>query len=67
MANFSVFILWFFVQRDNIIYYLVKFLPLVTTAKDFTNKRKKDCLRKQRTHYRFENGSLGFIETFHKQ
>ena len=31
------------------------------------NKRKKDCLWKQRTHYRLENGSLGFIETLHKQ
>ena len=30
------------------------------------NKRKKDCLCKQRTHYRLENGSLtvvGFTET----
>ena len=32
-----------------------------------TNKRQKDCLWKQRTHHRSENGSLGFIETFHKQ
>ena len=28
---------------------------------------KKDCLLKQRTHYRLENGSLGFIVTLHKQ
>ena len=31
------------------------------------NKRQKDCLWKQRTHHRSENGSLGFIETLHKQ
>ena len=31
------------------------------------NKRQKDCLWKQRTHYGLENGSLGFIETLHKQ
>ena len=31
------------------------------------NKRQKDCLWKQRTHCRSENGSLGFIETLHKQ
>ena len=31
------------------------------------NKRQKSCLWKQRTHYRLENGSLGFIETLHKQ
>ena len=31
------------------------------------NKRQKDGLWKQRTHYRSENGSLGFIETLHKQ
>ena len=31
------------------------------------DKRQKDCLWKQRTHYRLENGSLGFIETLHKQ
>ena len=31
------------------------------------NKREKDCLWKQRTHYGFENGSLGFIETLYKQ
>ena len=30
------------------------------------NKRQNDCLRKQRTHYRLENGSLGFIETLYK-
>ena len=30
-------------------------------------KRQKDCIWKQRTHYRLENGSLGFIETLHKQ
>ena len=30
------------------------------------NKRHKDCLWKQRTHYRLENGSVGFIDTFHK-
>ena len=29
------------------------------------NKRQKDCLWKQRTHYGLENGSLGFIETKH--
>ena len=32
-----------------------------------SNKRKKDCLWKQRTQYRLENGSLGFIETLRKQ
>ena len=32
-----------------------------------TNKRQKDCLWKQRTHYGSENGSLDFIETLHKQ
>ena len=31
------------------------------------NKRQKDCLWKQRTHYRLENGSLDFIATLHKQ
>ena len=31
------------------------------------NKRQKDCLWKQRTHYRLENGSLGFIETLVKK
>ena len=31
------------------------------------NKRQKDCLWKQRTHYGLENESLGFIETLHKQ
>ena len=31
------------------------------------NKRQKDCLWKQKTHYRLVNGSLGFIETLHKQ
>ena len=30
------------------------------------NKDKKDCLWKQRTHYRLENGNLGFIETPNK-
>ena len=30
------------------------------------SKRQKDCLWKQRTLYRLENGSLGFIETLHK-
>ena len=25
-----------------------------------------DCLWKQRTHYKLENGSIGFIETLHK-
>ena len=32
-----------------------------------SDKRQKDCLWKHRTHYRLENGSLGFIETLHKQ
>ena len=31
------------------------------------NKRQQECLWKQRTHYRLENGSFGFIETLHKQ
>ena len=31
------------------------------------NKRQKDCLWKQGTHYGLENGSLGFIENLHKQ
>ena len=31
------------------------------------NKRQKDSLWKQRTHYGIENGSLGFIETLHEQ
>ena len=31
------------------------------------NKRQKDCLWKQRTHYRLKNGSLGFTKTLHKQ
>ena len=31
------------------------------------NKRQKDCLWKQRTHYGLENRSLGFIENLHKQ
>ena len=31
------------------------------------NKHQKDCLWKQRTQYGLENGSLGFIETLHKQ
>ena len=30
-------------------------------------KHQKGCLWKQRTHYRLENGSLGFNETLHKQ
>ena len=33
----------------------------------FYNERQKDCLWKQRSHYGLENGSLGFIETLHKQ
>ena len=28
----------------------------------YSNKRQKDCLWKERTHYGPENGSLGFIE-----
>ena len=43
---------------------VTKFIALV---KQYTNKRQNDCLLKQRTHYRLENGSLGFIETLHKQ
>ena len=31
------------------------------------NKRQKDCLWKQKTHYGLENRSLGFTETLHKQ
>ena len=31
------------------------------------NKRQKDCLWKQRTHYGLENRSLDFIETLPKQ
>ena len=31
------------------------------------DKRQNDCLWKQRTHYGLENGSPGFIATFHKQ
>ena len=27
-------------------------------------KRQRDCLWKQRTHYRIENGSFGFIKLF---
>ena len=33
----------------------------------YANKSKKDCLWKQRTHNGLEDGSLGFIETLHKQ
>ena len=29
-----------------------------------TNKRQKDCFRKQRTHYKTENGSLGLLRLF---
>ena len=40
----------------------------ITLAKiNESNKRRKDCLWKQRTHDRLENGSLSFIETLHKQ
>ena len=38
----------------NCRYYIVKQMP-------------KNCLWTQRTHHRLENGSLGFIETLHKQ
>ena len=31
------------------------------------NKHQKDCIWKQETNYGLENGSLGFIETLHKQ
>ena len=30
------------------------------------NKCQNDCLWKQRSHYRLENVSLGFIENLHK-
>ena len=46
------------------------FLRYLLTGDSFDkmpNKRLKDCLWKQRTHYRLENQSLGFIETLHKQ
>ena len=52
---------------------VVKLTTLWTTgpwnweAKEKRKKRQKDCLWKQRTHYGLENGSLGFIETLHKQ
>ena len=39
----------------------------ITTESCEINKHKKDCLWKQRTHYRLENGSLDFTETLHKQ
>ena len=38
-----------------------------TTPEWSQNKRQKDCLWKQRTHYGLENGILDFIETLHKQ
>ena len=40
---------------------------IITKKTPHLNKRQKDCLWKQRIHYRLENGSLGFIETLHKQ
>ena len=43
------------------------FPPFFTRGSSSEHKRQKDCLWKQRTHYRLENGSLGFIETLHKQ
>ena len=48
---------------------LIRFARVTSHVTDFNtrNKRQKDCLWKQRTHYRSENGSLGFIETLHKQ
>ena len=39
-------------------------LPQLQCSK---KKRQKDFLWKQKTHYILENGSLGFIETLHKQ
>ena len=44
-------------------------LPGVTVCNlhEMSNKCKKDCSWKQRTHYRLENGSLGFIVTCQKQ
>ena len=34
---------------------------------DNTNKRQKDCLWKKKNTLQIKNGSLGFIETLHKQ
>ena len=42
-------------------------IALNSDAASNYNERQKDCLWKQRTHYGLENGSLGFIETLHKQ
>ena len=36
-------------------------------VQEISNKRQKDYLWNQRTHYALENGSLSVIETLHKQ
>ena len=55
----------------NIVYcdsvYIESFEAFGLNAVSISNKRKKDCLWKHRTHYGLENGNLGFIETLHKQ
>ena len=45
----------------------INMLEIMAIRFALINKRQKDCLWKHRTHYRSENGSLGFIETLHKQ
>ena len=62
-ATYILFLMVYIISdyKDNIKY-------VFTILESYSiNKRQKDCLWKQRTHYRLENGSLSFIETLHKQ
>ena len=62
-ATYILFLMVYIISdyKDNIKY-------VFTILESYSiNKRQKDCLWKQRTHYRLENESLGFIETLDKQ
>ena len=53
-------------KNNSITFYVIDNMTSNVYPKHW-NKRQKDYLWKHRTHYRLENGSLGFIETLHKQ